>query len=359
MNVLANFWYEMINSILTATSVLVIAGGLAGIICIILFSIRWLKKISPALAIIISTIVSCVLMVPVISSFNNLVRMKVEGTIIDDERAQLQRLRAENRVKLLEQEKLENQITIARQSIEIQALNDSTKLLENAQISMQSFEKILELALLQTNLQQTLVRKEPISSLEAGWGLRADYYYDEILVVHTHDINAKFGIDLNEVKIAKLDENTVSVSGIKPKFIGTSRNLTTTPIKEVRTNNYKNGVLVRVDTKYDTQGISKANELAQFYEREFQTKLSQGLELDFMNDAVILLAQNFIRVMFAPLYGNILFNAGETPDAVSITEYLSRNIKDNTDKKIELQDENEKLLSTVLKLDVEIEGIEQ
>jgi hypothetical protein len=232
MNKLMGFWYDMVNTVQTATAVLVIAGGVAGIFAIVFFSMFKIRKINSYLAIILSTVVSCFLMIPVISSFNNLVDITIEGGIIDEgkaeikaQRAEVARLKAENTIRDLEREKLENKITIAKQSIEIEALNDNIKLLESAGISMQSFQKILEVALLQTNLKQTLVRKELLTSPEPGWGLRADFFNDEVLVVITHDIVAKFGVDLNEVKVSKLDGNTVAVSGVIPKFIGTSKNV--------------------------------------------------------------------------------------------------------------------------------------
>ncbi|MDR2484584.1 MAG: hypothetical protein LBD55_04225 [Treponema sp.] len=228
-------------------------------------------------------------MVPVISAFNNLVDIAVEGAIRDEEKAEIKaqraevaRLKAENKIRVLEREKLENQITIAKQSIEIESLNDNIKLLENAGISMQSFQKILEVALLQTNLNQTLARIEKLTELENGWGLRANAYNNQVLVVITHDIQAKFGVDLNAVKVSKLDGNTISVSGITPKFIGAGRNISDTIIKEYRRVNYKNGVVSSVDTRYDDASINRADRTADEIESEFQKKLSKGIELGFI-----------------------------------------------------------------------------
>jgi hypothetical protein len=335
----------MVNAVTDATALLVIVGGLAGIFTIVFFSIFTIRKIDTILAILVSTVLSCFLMAPVISAFNHLVDIKVEGAIIDAgkaeikaQRAEAERLKAENRVKLLEQEKLDNQIIIAKQSIEIEAFNDTIKLLENAQLSMQSFQKILELALLQSNLKQTLVRKEPLNTLSSGLGINAEYYNDEVLIVTTHDINAKFGVDLNEVKIVKLDGNTVVVSGIRSKFIGTSKNIKNTPIKEIRRNNYKNGVIASVVVQNNAQSLNLADKYADIYETEFQTKLSEGLELTFMDDAVVQLAQNFITVMLAPLYKNVKFTAGEQPEALPIVEYLQKELRDTNERRNALLD---------------------
>lgn len=359
------FWYNMVDAVKTATVVLVIGGGFAGIFAIVLFSIFKIRKINANLAIMVSTLLSCFLMVPVISAFNNLVDIRVEGSIVDEgkaemqaQRAELERLKAENRVKMLERERLDNQITIAKQSIEIEALNDNIKLLEHAELSMQSFQRILQIALLQTNLKQTLVRKEHLTPFESGWGFKADYFNDEILVILTHDINAKFGVDLNEIKIVKLDGNNVIVSGIRPKYIGSDRYITDIPVKEVRRVNYKKGIVASIRIENNPESLNKADKYAKEYEDDFQRKLSEGLELGFMNDAVVQLAQNFLTVMLAPLYKNIRFTDAEQPGALPLMEYLQKELKDNQNRKIELLETNEDLLLVNEKNETEAVEIE-
>ena len=360
------FWYDMVDMVKTATTVLVIGGGIAGIFAIVFFSIFKLRKINSSLAIMAAAVLSCLLMVPIISAFNNLVDMKVEGSIIDEgkaeikaQRAEVARLKAENKIRDLEREKLENQITIAKQSIEIEALNDNIKLLENAGISMQSFQKILEVALLQTNLKQTLVRKEPLSQIESGWGFRAEAYNDEALVVITHDIEAKFGVDLNGLKVSKLEVNTIAVSGITPKFIGTSKNVSDQILKEYRRVNYKKGVVSSIDTRYDSSSIALVDRKANEYESDFQKKLSEGLELGFMNDAVVQLAKNFITVMLAPVYRNIKFTEEEKSGALPLMKYLQKELEENQNRKIELLDINENLLVVNRRVEEAVAEIEE
>jgi hypothetical protein len=333
----------MVETVQSATSVLVIAGGLTCIGAVTALSIVKVSKKSAGLAVLLTALASCVLMIPVISSFNYLVKAKVEGTVIDEAKAEIraqkaeaQRLITENKLKQLEREKLQTEIAAAKQTIEIEALNDTVKLLENARLSMQSFQKILELALLQTNLKQTLVKKEPLSKLESGLGLRADYYYDEILVVITHDITAKFGVNLNQIKISRIDGNTALISGIHPVFIGTSKNITGFPVKEKRRVNYKKKAVDSVIVQNDNASVRLADTYAQTYETEFQTKLSKGTELDFMDAAVVQLAENFLRVMFAPLYKNIRFDKAERPDSLPIMEYLQKELTGTNQRKAEL-----------------------
>jgi hypothetical protein len=361
MSLLANSWYKLLDAIQSATAVLVIAGGLAGILLITLFSIFKIRKINASFAIIFSTVLSCFLIVPVISSFNNLINLKIKGILIDEgkaeikiQKAEIEKLKAENKIRDLERIKLENQITISKQTIEMEALNDNIKLLENAQLSMQSFQKILELALLQTNLKQTMVRKEALNRPEAGLGIRADYYYDEVLVILTHDIIAKFGINLNEVKLSKVDGNTVVISGIQPTFIGTSRNITDALVKEIRRINYKKNVINSVIVQNDRASALLADRYSSAYETEFQTKLSAGAELAFMDDAVIQLAENFLRVMLAPLFKNIRFDDSYKTSAIPLMEYLQNELSDYNNKRREIISITEELSLTNNQLLIEL-----
>jgi phage terminase Nu1 subunit (DNA packaging protein) len=217
-------------------------------------------------------------------------------------------------------------------------------LLERARLSMQSFQEIAELALTQANFSQTLVRKEPVSPIETGYGLLADYYYDEALVIIAHDINAKFGIDLKEVKIAKAQDNSVVVSGIRPRFIGANQNESKTLVKEIRRVDNKFGVPYRVRIKDQRQDVALADIKADQYELEFQKKLSEGMEMAFMNNAIVQLAQNFIKIVLTPLYSNIVFNNVDAPEALPLLDFLTKEINENNEEKYRLLQINEQFI---------------
>jgi hypothetical protein len=360
-----NFWYGFVDSLKSITPVLIIAAAFAGIIVTLYISIFRLGKKHQNLAIIFSTIVSCVLMVPVITSFNNLVVLRIEGAIIDEGKAEIraqiaevEKLKAENKIKSLEREKLDNEITIAKQSIEIEALNADNILLERAKLSMQSFQQVAELALAQANFSQTLVRKEPVTPIETGWGLKADFYYDEALVIIAHDINAKFGVDLKEVKIAKAKDNSVVVSGIRPRFIGANQNESKTLVKEIRRVDNKFGVPYRVRIKDQRQDTILAGIKADQYELEFQKKLSEGMEMAFMDNAIVQLAQNFIKIVLAPLYNDIVFNNTEAPEALPLLDYLAKEINENNEEKYRLLRMNEQFVLKIDQLETELENSE-
>ena len=358
IDTLINFWHRMVNYIQSMTAVMVIAGGLLAIVAIVFVSITKFKRVHTNVVIIFSTLFCCILTIPVISSFNHLVKIKVEGAMIDEgkaeiraQRAEAERMRLENEAMFLLIETTVQQITIGRQTVEMQTLNDSIKLMEHTQFSMQSFQKILELALLETNLKQTMVRKDRIP------GVQQDGRYNEVLAIITHDITAKYGIDLNEVKVAKLNENTVVVSGIRSKFIATSRNIAETFLSEIRRVDTRGSVdTVRVEK--DSASLNLANQYADNFKAEFQRGLSNGTELGFMDDAVVQLAQNFIRVMLAPLYRNITFDNINRPDALPLMEHLERELRETNARILELEEENDNFVQSIEQLESEIEQIE-
>jgi hypothetical protein len=360
-----NIWYGIIESLKTMKATFIIAGSFVGIIMALYFSIFKLGRKHQNIAIIFSTIVSCILMLPLVTSFNQLVTFRIEGAIIDEakaeikaKRAEAEKLRNENEISMLTRDKLEAEVTMAKQSIEIEALKASNILLERAKLSMESFQQIAELALTQANFTQTLIRKEPITPVKEGWNIFAEYYYDEIFVVIAHDINAKFGIDLKEVKISKIDEKSVVISGVRPKFIGTNKNISDKVISEIRRNNYKYGVLYSVDRKNDKASIISAENKRMQYESEFQLKVSEGMELAFMDDAIIQLAQNFIKIVFAPLYTNITFDDITRPGALPLMDYLTKELKDNNEERFKLLQINDNINIKIEQIETETARLE-
>ena len=58
----------------------------------------------------------------------------------------------------------------------------------------------------------------------------------------------------------------------------------------------------------DNENVNRATNKARTFETEFQNRLSQGLESNFLDDAVVKLAQNFIKLTLAPLSREIVFD---------------------------------------------------
>ncbi|GBU21833.1 hypothetical protein R80B4_01735 [Fibrobacteres bacterium R8-0-B4] len=409
-----SFWDGMVDFFSGASSGWVIAFCLIFIFAIVLLSILKLRIINSTLAILASTIVSCLLMIPAISAFNYLAGVKdiairktqikeqnekkiqmdedlrakkkfVETELrkMDDELKEKKKrmdeelsrkknlMEKERKIEdlkrakaVLEKDKAENEAKIAIMTKDIADLKKQISILEHAQLSVQSFERILELALLQTNIKQSLVRLVPTGDTKQNtWKDKAktltlaDYSNEYALIIINHDIDAKYGVNLNDIKISKIDENSAVVSGIHPKFIGASKNKNDVLIQEIRRTNHKDSILSNDVILNDDRSKEYARVLARKIENEFQQKLSEGAEFAFMDTAVIQLAQNFIKVMFAPLYKNISFEDKDRPNSLPIMEHLRKELAD-VDKQIKkLNDDDKTLTFDNEKFDTDVDEI--
>jgi hypothetical protein len=357
----ANIVIEYIKSF---TTVLVIIICFAGIIFVMWASLFKIKNHQAA--VVVSSVLCCVIMIPLIISLNHYVEQKVLLTILDDEKNQVERLRTENRVRTLERQRLENEVQMARQSIEIERLNRRNILLERARLQMQGFQQIAELALTQTDFKYNLVRIEPTTELEKGWNIKAEYYHDEVLVVTSYDVNAKFGIDLKEVKVEKTDNNSVIVSGIRPKYIGSDKWERDNLIKEIRRVDYKYGERFRTRILDARQNVILADLKEQQFDLDFNKRLRDGLELAFMDDVIIQLAENFIKIVLAPVYDNIIFDNIERPNALAFMDFLTNELRENDEEKYNLLQIKEQIVinwdlfeADTAELELETELLEQ
>jgi len=333
---------RFLEYIQSAAALLAAVACLAGIIFVIWASVFKIKNHQAA--IVVSSLICCILMIPLVISFNHYIRKAAEKTILNEEETKVSRIRAENKARLLEKQRLENEVLIAKQSIEIEALNRKNMLLERARLQLQGFQQIAELALTQADFKYNLVRLEPTTPVEKGWNIRAEYYHDEVLVVSSYDINAKFGIDLKDVNVTKINNNSVVVSGIRPKYIGTNKWERNNMIKEIRRVDYKYGELFRTRILDARQDVILADNKEQQFDLEFNRRIKEGLELAFMNDVIVQLARNFIKIVLAPVYDNIIFDNIFHPDALPLMEYLTKELKENNEEKYNLLQINEQLI---------------
>ena len=310
------------GGISTAAAVLLIAGGLAGIIGAVALSVR--MPLTKTLATIGSTVVSCVCMIPVLPGFNRLVRKEAQA-----------KQKGETTKAALKEEIQEAEQKIAKQQIEIDRLRNDLTLKEHAMLSFQSFEKASKVTLLEMKMKQTEVTNKPLGKLKGDWlstgfGLQADHVQDEILVVHTHDIVAGLGFDLKGIKISSRGEHTVAVSGLCLQCTSRPSADTATPLKEIRTVKYRKtdegAVIDNVIPRYDKASIIRAGQLADDYQKAFREKLKETLNIDFVHDGLTSWAQDFIRLILAPLGKEIVFTDEETSNALPLTEHLKREI---------------------------------
>lgn len=300
---------------------------------------------------------SCILMIPATLASSTLVKIGVRKAIKNVAEAELKNIKLEIQNKQLEKENLEKQNKIIVQELEMNSLNKQLNLLKASQVSAMQFKSIAEIALIKTNIQQTKVWHEPVSEVTTGWGLMADYYRDNILVVNTYDIDAKFGIDFNKIKIKKINNDKILVTGIEPTYIGASKNIKDAQIKEIRRYDYnKDRILKRVSIKDDNASVNLADQLANELDKEYQNSLKNMENWSYLTDAIVSLGQNFVKMIFGAVYSEIEFSDNLDDDFLPMKDYISKEIELNTKRSIELSDLLPKIIDSELKQNEEVQS---
>lgn len=303
-------------------------------------------------SIISSTIIACIFMIPISNAFYGLVKMNVKKNLKNEAEKELKQIQLEVKNKQLQKENLEQQTKLMENELKMNSLDKQIQLLKASQVSAMQFKKINEVALLETNIEQTKIWYEDLKDKpEIGWGINADYYTDTALVVNTYDIDAKFGIDLNAIKIKKIDDNTIQIANVTPKYIGSPRNEKNQIIKEIRRENYKKSnnipVLVSASIQNDKTNKSLADNIEQYCDQEYQTSLRNMENWSFLKDAIVSSGKNFLKVIFAPVYENIEFVEDEPAKSdeffLPMYDYLENEIKNNEENSQELENAIEKL----------------
>ena len=210
---------------------------------------------------------------------------------------------------------------------EIERLQNQIALLKGTQLSMQNFQKILELALVEVPLIQNDVQQIPLDSKKCK-GFFADEVAKEALVIQSHELNAKFGFDLNQVLIKKNDNKLFIYLG-EVKYIGSDKIKTEFMLSEIRQIKRKN-TLSEKQILSDVENISLASQKEKEVIKDWQNRLSQGLETGFLNSTVEKLAQQYMEMIFAPLQMPIEFIKTAEPDSLSISDFLHNEIQNRS-----------------------------
>ena len=212
-------------------------------------------------------------------------------------------------------------------------------------MQINNYKEIAEVNLLETNLKQTTVSLEQLGDVRKNdWGLfLSDEYLecDESLAILSHDIVAKFGFDINEIKIMDSEEipNAILVSKAKPKFTGSIKNKVDKILTEVRHRELdiqkakENGIDTSgkywgdFPTKYRHGSIlfEREAEAIRYADRvinQFNELFSKGLETEFLNKPLEELCKRFVRSILLPLNKEIIFTENSKLKALNIDEYF-------------------------------------
>jgi len=221
------------------------------------------------------------------------------------------------------------------------SLQNEIDFLRHAQLSIQDLERIMELNLLKTTLHQTEVKDTWIGTqkLYENRGDKRTQYASvgkNYLVILTHDLTAKYGINMKDLKAFEDESGRLVVSGVKPVFTGMTGVSDKKQYAEVVNSFFSaDGTLVEKYFSMDKKDLQAASDYADWCVNEFHRKVETMENLDSnvyeqVNDS----AENLLTVLLSPTGKEIVFSQEEKESAVPLMDYLQQKI-----------DEKKKMLS--------------
>lgn len=221
------------------------------------------------------------------------------------------------------------------------SLQNEIDFLRHAQLSIQDLERIMELNLLKTTLHQTEVKDTWIGTqkLYENRGDKRTQYASvgkNYLVILTHDLTAKYGINMRDLKAYEDESGRLVVSGVKPIFTGMTGVSDKKQYAEVVNSFFSaDGTLVEKYFSMDKKDLQAASDYADWCVNEFHRKVETMEDLDSnVYEQVSDSAENLLTVILSPTGKEIVFSQEEKEGAVPLMDYLQQKI-----------DEKKKLLS--------------
>ncbi|HAO30540.1 MAG TPA: hypothetical protein DCQ43_04230 [Treponema sp.] len=288
-------------------------------LCIFLFS-----KTIPVLGIVLSSVLSAFLMIP--ATLYLLPFFKSVNENMQTEK-DLQILKQKEEIASL---KSEAEQFASKQ----EAFEHKLKLLQNLTFNMETYKDVFKICFRDYQQVSTIKQREKFNEADFTNSFKKligqeSKNYDEVLSIMDCLISYQRGVDLQNIKIAKINDDTVVVSGITPEY-------TTVPKFEYKEffSEYRH---VKLDKNGDTRHITvetdeqSARELASKqneYKASFEDSFMSGHQQDADAEEIIKRAQNFIKIILQSIYKHVEFDDAElTQDAVPLLEYLRSETK--------------------------------
>ena len=212
---------------------------------------------------------------------------------------------------------------------EQKSFKEKIHLLENLTFNMETYKDVFKMCFRDYSQNATLKNREQFNESDytnviKKWLDSPSKNYDEILSVMDCCVQYQRGVDLQNIRIAKINDTTVVVSGIQPEY-------TTMPsfkykdfFSEVRhvkldKNSCIRDIHVENENDYRTILEQKKEE----YKAQFEESFIKGKTTDDDADEIIKRAQDFVRIILEPIYHNIEFEDERlAKNSLPLLEYL-------------------------------------
>lgn len=277
---------------------------LAGIVFTITISATFFSRPVPLLGILLSTIISCFLTIPATIMLEPLFRQtqkkREQGAEeqLEAQQKEIKGLKARN-------EELSEQSTYYKRKIQ---------LLENISSNMDTYKDVFKVCFRDYQQNATIKQRERFNEEDytnhlKKWLDISSKNYDEILSIMDCLVTYQRGVDLQNIRIAKVKEDTVVVSGIIPEYTIPPRfdyKEFFSELRHVRLD--ENGETKNVKIETDDESKRELSTRQNEYKTMFEDAFMNGNRQDDDAPEIIKRAQDFIKIILQPIYKNIEFD---------------------------------------------------
>ncbi|MCR5620477.1 MAG: hypothetical protein K6G18_01345 [Treponema sp.] len=186
-------------------------------------------------------------------------------------------------------------------------------LLENLTLNMETYRDVFKVCFRDYRQEATIKQRESFNEEEedSGWNKmlgRKGKSYDEILSIMDCTVSYQRGVDLQKVKIAKVNNNTVVVSGLSGEYLTMPRfdyRDFFSEIRHVRLD--KNGDIRRISVEDGEYYGKELRRRQGEYKAQFEDSFLNGKDSDD-SEEITKRAEDFIRIILQPIYAHVEFD---------------------------------------------------
>ncbi|MEQ1589863.1 MAG: hypothetical protein ABL902_05870 [Gallionella sp.] len=272
---------------------------------------------------------------------------------------ELVRITEEERVRIVEVERLkieltqqsaclkEKEIEQKKNEAEIEKLQAEIERHKRMRVDVNFYKPVLKLGMAELDIDTCDYKRQLLERNDrVEWDPRRSSSKEYIGVIR-HKFRATFGVDLMKLRFSEIELGVLEISGLHSEFQG----MIPEPVQdqwelvEVREHLTKGALLNESYSVVSSDKMSGSNEYvshAKEQEREFIGRVQKGLEFKSLDDHIVKMAKEFLRVIFSPLAQELVFADSVNIRGRGFTEYLE--FKNRSVEEHIQQLENQKLL---------------
>ena len=272
------------------------SAGYAICMAVVIFvSVVLFSKKDSTFGILFSSSLCSLLMIPITLNMSHVMKSRAA---LEESKKDLKIL---SQIQEINKLKSENELTLRK-----------LQLVEDTKFNIPVYQDVAKLTLKEIKRSGTIVKKEQIEDAkprnyyEKIFGV-SSRHKDEILSVINYEIIFKCGINLQNIRVSRINEDSILVTGITPEYTSEPVFNFTDVISELRHISLDHsGKEKRISIEKDWESDAATGEKVVQYKSDAKTEfcnefsLKEDLEL-------VKAARNFIQVMLAPVYKHIEF----------------------------------------------------